>query len=201
MASSEKTLKLEVATLEDVSAITDLWFAAFTDPGPRYLWPDTSGVHQWLEDAHRSDLQNKHFQRYIKIVDPQSADSQGRPRIVAFAKWDTSNLDDRGRRYPPWHEDMPGAACEAFFQRADDERRRVMGDRKHYYLDTLGTHPDYQRQGLGSMLVKWGCELADQDGVGVYVDASTAGASLYRKFGFVDESLPDAGDFASMARR
>jgi hypothetical protein len=51
------------------------------------------------------------------------------------------------------------------------------------------------------MLVKWGCDLADVDGVGAYVDASKAGAPLYQKLGFVDESGPDAGEVASMARR
>ena len=51
------------------------------------------------------------------------------------------------------------------------------------------------------MLVKWGCELADRDGVAAYVDASKDGAPLYEKFGFVDVSEPGAGDIDSMARR
>lgn len=66
-------------------------------------------------------------------------------------------------------------------------------------LDTLGTHPDYQRRGAGSMLVKWGCDLADKDGVAAYVDASKEGAPLYQKHGFVDFNPPDA-DVAAMAR-
>jgi hypothetical protein len=51
------------------------------------------------------------------------------------------------------------------------------------------------------MLVQWGCELADENGVGAYVDASKSGAHLYQKCGFVDESGPDAGEVASMVRR
>ena len=50
------------------------------------------------------------------------------------------------------------------------------------------------------MLMKWGCDLADEHRVGAYVDASKPGAALYKRFGFVDESEPDAGDIASMAR-
>lgn len=68
-------------------------------------------------------------------------------------------------------------------------------------LDTLATHPAYQRRGAASLLVKWGCDLADDHGVGAYVDASKAGAPLYERFGFVDESMTDAGEVASMARR
>jgi hypothetical protein len=49
------------------------------------------------------------------------------------------------------------------------------------------------------MLVKWGCDLADSQGVSAYVDASKDGAPLYSKFGFVDYSMPGEG-IASMAR-
>ncbi|SPO04577.1 uncharacterized protein DNG_07262 [Cephalotrichum gorgonifer] len=194
-------LRLEAVTLDDVPALTELWFAAFTDPGIRRLWPDTPGVRKWWDDANRGDLLNKPFQRYVKVVDPESVDARGRARIAAYAKWDLAMPEERGARYPPWHGDMPGEVCDAFFVREEAERRRVMGDRRHYYLDTLGTHPDYQRRGAGSMLIKWGCDLADEHGVAAYVDATKAGAPLYAKFGFIDESEPDAGEIASMARR
>lgn len=49
------------------------------------------------------------------------------------------------------------------------------------------------------MLVKWGCDLADKNGVAAYVDASREGASLYTKHGFVDFSPPNS-EVASMAR-
>ncbi|KAB5546975.1 acetyltransferase [Coniochaeta sp. 2T2.1] len=195
------TLRLEVATPDDVTALTEVWFAAFTDPGIRQLWPDTPGVRKWWDDANRSDMLNKPHARYIKVVDNRKTDAKGRPRIAAFAKWDLAMPEERGCRYPPWHEDMPAAVCDAFFIREETERHRVMGNQKHYYLDTIATHPDYQRRGAASMLMKWGCDLADKNRVGAYVDASKAGAALYERFGFVDESGPDAGEVASMARR
>jgi hypothetical protein len=51
------------------------------------------------------------------------------------------------------------------------------------------------------MLIKYGCDLADDNCVGAYVDASKAGAPLYAKFGFVDETGCDGGEVAAMARR
>ncbi|CAJ0543151.1 Ff.00g004350.m01.CDS01 [Fusarium sp. VM40] len=200
-STQRKTLKLEEVTLEDIPGLTQVWFAAFTDPGIRRIWPDTPSVRSWWDDANGHDLTHKPFQRYIKIVDPDSNDQFGRPRIAAFAKWDTSMPWERGRRYPPWTDDQPGQVCDEFIAKEENERLRVMGEQKHYYLDTLVTHPDYQRCGAGSMLMKWGCDLADADGVAAYVDASKSGAALYERFGFVDESLPDSGDVASMARR
>lgn len=67
-------------------------------------------------------------------------------------------------------------------------------------LDTLATHPDYQRRGAGSRLIQWGCDLADKNGTMAYVDASKEGAPLYQKFGFVDKSEPNSGDVCPMAR-
>ncbi|KAJ5098965.1 acetyltransferase [Penicillium argentinense] len=193
------SLKLEPLTVDDLPALTDLWFAAFSDPELRRVFPNTPAVRQWLTDANYRDFTQKPFQKYVKVIDTESNDHHGRPRIAAYAKWDTSMPEDRGDRYPPWHEEMPKTLCDKFFQKEEENRKRVMGDKKHFYLDTVATHPDYQRRGAGSMLVKWGCELADVEGVAAYVDASKDGAPLYAKFGFVDFS--NLGDeIASMAR-
>ncbi|KAL4954834.1 acyl-CoA N-acyltransferase [Aspergillus filifer] len=203
MASKHTTLKLLPVDPTDIPTLTNIWFAAFTDPSLRRLWPDTPGVRSWWDLANGSDLRSKPFQKYIKVIetDVSAPNNHGEGRVVAYAKWDTSTPEERGQRYPPWHDDMPGSECDAFFKREECERVRLMGGIKHYYLDTLATHPDYQRRGAGSMLLRWGCELADKDGVALYVDASKAGAPLYQRFGFVDESGPDAGDIASMVRR
>ncbi|KAJ4262908.1 hypothetical protein NW762_006521 [Fusarium torreyae] len=197
------SLVLQEATLDDVPALSELWYAAFTEPGVRYLWPDTPSTRKWWDLANSEDLMNKSFQHYIKIIDRKSKDDQGRPRIAAYAKWDLSTPKERGPRYPPWSEDMPIQACDAFIERLENARQQVMvGQKKHYYLDTLVTHPDYQRRGAGSMLVKWGCDLADEAGVGIYVDASKAGAPLYQKFGFTHKKLEGEAesDIVPMAR-
>ncbi|KAK2003093.1 acetyltransferase [Colletotrichum falcatum] len=195
-------LILQPATLEDVPALTEVWFAAFAhDSVITRLWPDTPRVRAWWDEANRGDMLGKPFQRFVKVVDPGSTDARGRPKVAAWAKWDTSMPARRGRRYPPWCEDMPAQVCDTFFNKEEKERRRVMGEEEHYYLDTLVTHPDYQRRGAGSMLLKWGCELVDEGEVGAYVDASKAGKELYERFGFVDESEADASEVASMARR
>lgn len=121
-----------MATPDDTPAMADLWFAAFKDPDISRMWPDTPGMRKWWSDANRGDMLSKPFQRYIKVVDPGSVDDQGRARVVAYAKWDLAMLEDRGSRYPPWHEDMPAEENDAFFAREDAERKRVMGDLKHY---------------------------------------------------------------------
>lgn len=57
-------------------------------------------------------------------------------------------------------------------------------------LDLIITHPDYRRQGAASLLVQWGCDLADQKGVVAYLDAYEPAAPLYYKHGFQDQVEP-----------
>lgn len=44
--------------------------------------------------------------------------------------------------------------------------------------------PEYQRKGLGSRLVKWGVDRADELGLSAYTEASEQGLNLYLRYGF-----------------
>ncbi|KAJ5151714.1 hypothetical protein N7492_010009 [Penicillium capsulatum] len=196
-------LELHPVTPNDIPTITTLWYTIFQDPSMQHLFPNTPAMHEWWTNANATDLREKPYQKYIKVIDPSAHEptNPSKPRIVAYAKWDLSMPDERGPRFPAWHSEQPSADNDAFFGRLERARRRVMGDRRHYYLDMLGTHPDYRRRGAGAMLVQWGCDRADADGVGAYVDASVDGKGLYEKFGFVDYSGPEEGEVAAMARK
>ncbi|KAJ5261294.1 acetyltransferase [Penicillium angulare] len=200
MASSSP-LKVEPITIDDIPALIEIWFAAFTNPLMQEIFPDTPGLREWLTKIFLHDLSNRPFQHTLKVMDLDSKDLQGRPRMMAWGKWDLSMPEERGLRFSlPWADDMPAEKCNGFFNTLEENRKQVMGDEKHFYLDTLCTHPDYWRRGAGSMLVQWGCDLADEQGVSAYVDASKKGAPLYQKFGFVDNGDPNE-EVASMARR
>lgn len=66
----------------------------------------------------------------------------------------------------------------------------------------ISVDPEYQRQGIGSMLVQWGCEEADAHGRDSFLISSPAGICLYTKFGFksVGEVHTSTGTFTSMFR-
>ncbi|KAJ5702270.1 hypothetical protein N7488_009818 [Penicillium malachiteum] len=208
-----QALKIEPVTAGDSSTLADLWLVAFSDSHSRQLFPDTPGVRKWLEDVISHDILDHPFQHYMKIIDTESKNNNGGTPIVAYAKWDFSLPEERGPRYPPWHDDMPKDLCEAFVARGENNRRRIMGNTKHicmysiHYtsifswtnhfriavLDIVVTHPQYQRRGAASMLIKWGCDQADIKGLSVYLSASAEGSALYAKFGFLDHGVPGPG--------
>lgn len=49
----------------------------------------------------------------------------------------------------------------------------------------LSTHPDHQRRGAGTMLMKWGTEVADSLGYEAFIEASSYGKHLYESWGFI----------------
>lgn len=51
-------------------------------------------------------------------------------------------------------------------------------------LNILFTDLDYQGRGCGSIMVKWGCDIADQLLVPMWVEASAAGHRVYSANGF-----------------
>ena len=59
-----------------------------------------------------------------------------------------------------------------------------MGDRPHYFLEVLATRPEWHRNGAGGMLIKWGVEQADRDGLECYIEASPDGLELYKRYGW-----------------
>lgn len=134
MGSTTNSLVLELATPEDVPAITEVWFASFTQPIIGEIFPNTPGMHQWHHDWHMKDIQKSNC-RYLRVVDTESKDEQGRPRLVAFGKWDLAMPDERGRRFPIWHADSPYQQCEDFIAELEESRKRVMGDEKHYCMN------------------------------------------------------------------
>lgn len=55
----------------------------------------------------------------------------------------------------------------------------------HYYLEVLGTDPAHQGKGLGALLMNEVLAMADDEGVGAYLESSKdLNVPYYRRFGF-----------------
>lgn len=58
-------------------------------------------------------------------------------------------------------------------------------------LGTLVCHPDYRGLGAASALLQWGVQLADEERVPAFLEASPPGYPLYKSFGFEDMYAQD----------
>lgn len=128
---------------------------------------------------------------YLKCVDISTG------KMIAGARWRHIKPKDENAFERSWEEVEEGFEVPEPYDESDPElfrslytlfnetKRELLGQRPYYSLDTLVTLPQHERRGAGSMLVRWGCELADKAGVEAYVEASLMGAPMYARHGFV----------------
>ncbi|KAI1413464.1 hypothetical protein F5Y13DRAFT_161320 [Hypoxylon sp. FL1857] len=66
-----------------------------------------------------------------------------------------------------------------------------------YVLELLAVHPDYQRLGAGTALVKWGTRAADEQGLKAVVEGTPVARHLYEQCGLraeIEEMRFDVGE-------
>lgn len=62
-----------------------------------------------------------------------------------------------------------------------------MFGRPHFCVDHFGVDAEHQGRGLGKVLLGRACEIADREGLDVFVEANEFAESFYLKFGFETE--------------
>ncbi|TPR00966.1 FAD binding domain family protein [Aspergillus niger] len=136
----------------------------------------------------------------------ENGDHDGRERVVGYARWTLPpSLADRDDVWLSAQVAEASAQEKEEYKRMGDplekveERvlRDVVGGEEVLTLEYLTTHPDYWRQGVGSMLVQSGVRVADQYGMKTYVMSEPAGLKVYLNHGFkvVDEITVEYAQF------
>ncbi|TVY45262.1 hypothetical protein LOCC1_G002909 [Lachnellula occidentalis] len=154
-------LRLLPCDPSDAAEILAEQFAAFSSPKePCFFigFPETEERERAVKrmlDWWMGDESAK----YMKAVDVDTG------AIVSAAKWciyDKPLTDEQlhAKLHVDWHPD------------AD-------------ILDVMSTHPAHQHRGAGSMLVKWGTDIADSMGVDSFIEGTITARPLYEKNGFV----------------
>ncbi|ATZ57210.1 hypothetical protein BCIN_14g03700 [Botrytis cinerea B05.10] len=134
----------------------------------------TSRQLQW----HQSDPTSY----WHKVIDTESG------KIVGAALWKIcptnpfEHEDDHSEVswYPEGGQrDFVAAALQRF-----DAPRERLAPKPQLYLNIIYTHPEFRRQGVADMIMKWGIEKAKEMGVEIWLDATVYGVPLYKKHGF-----------------
>ncbi|KAI9163443.1 putative acyltransferase SID5 [Paramyrothecium foliicola] len=185
-SSNYSTIAMPLAVLPalvaDVEEFYNVQFDAFKDELiMQFLYP--GGVDRPAHcDATVKWWNHDKTGYHIKCVDTETG------KIVGIASWDIfwKPNGDGGFERPagiPWLSGKEKEQCEAVLGPMWDLRRLTRAT-CGTDLSAVAVHPDCQRRGIGSLLIQWGINAAEQLQVPIYAESSKAGYALYERMGF-----------------
>jgi GNAT superfamily N-acetyltransferase len=178
---ADQKLEVRRAGLDDIDEISQLLAAAFSD----YSWT------RWTVDdeEHLSRIRSLQRLAMAELALPygQIWIAVHGGNIVSAAVWMEPN--------PPIPPEVltsvaaQSAALEgtrhAQSASAESALASFRPSTPHYYLGAVGTRPDRQREGHGRAVLEPVIRLADQSGVALYLETSTASnVTFYASLGF-----------------
>ena len=169
------------ATATDLTAVKTTFTRSFWgDPVMRWLFPD--------DDEFSTTTQLDDFFRRLLALEHGLVTHD----VVSFSLWippGRPEVDIEPRDTVPPSEEL----IEKFVALGAAIEENTPAE-EHWYLQMIGTHPDWQGRGIGSMLIREGLSWASQDGLGVYLETETVeNVAYYRHLGFEVRSEWDVG--------
>ncbi|KAH8807628.1 acyl-CoA N-acyltransferase [Xylogone sp. PMI_703] len=160
---------------------------------------------QWMVNNLKNTLEkDRHNFRKICADDGTPVGFAGWTVVQDEASMNQRHVGNQDQNFNPDPETLDVDAWLEVSKMLREERNRVLyGLKNAWRLITISVNQDYQHQGIGSMLMKWGCEEADRNQRDSFVMASPAAVKLYTKFGFkkAGEVRTEKGVFQSMFRK
>ncbi|KAF2637120.1 hypothetical protein P280DRAFT_472635 [Massarina eburnea CBS 473.64] len=190
-------LKLLPMTTADTLSWTRVRSLAYQGPTHNLLHGNNpiseSSIRSVAEDRKREI--GKPNTWHWKIVDtdlsPSDDDAENNGgRTIAIAVWSLCNanataVDTNNEAKPFIPPELRLDALEALFTPIRKAQLETMGTETPYFmLNTLATHPEHQKRGAAKLLLDWGLQKADEEGLLMYLDSSLAGRRMYEKRGF-----------------
>lgn len=167
------------------------WFKRFQPP------PESKAPESQPENTPTDASESK-----TKEVAEAAEQKETAEEIVAVAK----DADGRVRAEPETAESQRLAQEEAYKEMtgittdhlAAFQKKIMANGARCMIIVGISVHPDHQGRGVGSSLVKYGTDIADEEGVFCWVHSSEAGARNFVKSGFVevDHLTIDLDDWA-----
>jgi GNAT superfamily N-acetyltransferase len=101
-----------------------------------------------------------------------------------MALWDIYLTPSQWRRSEiSWLSGQERERADALIKPLWDAREKLWLDERYLYCHVLAVHPEYQRRGIGKLLMQFGIDVAQKTELPIYIESSREGIRLYEKMG------------------
>jgi GNAT superfamily N-acetyltransferase len=167
------------ASSADFSRLCRTAVEAFVDdPVMRWFWPDDEEYF-----AGNGSVMHSAFRRWLAHEQTYTTDDC--VAVAAFVPVGRPSVD-----LPPEPNEVPPSAdLLARFAAIGAIIAENTPSEPHWYLNLLATHPHWQRQGLGVLVMTPIVEACDRDGLPLYLETETVeNVAYYSHLGFTVRS-------------
>ncbi|KAK2749523.1 hypothetical protein FQN55_003220 [Onygenales sp. PD_40] len=162
-------------------------------------------AEKWYTAREAQDLQDPHQKTIAVVVDDDSADTAGDIDLGTgkhtIAGWARYGIPHAKTQHVPGEEpeyvkkkrdlitNLPASfknvgIFAAFKKLQGMARAKYFDEEKDYILELINTSPEFERQGHGSRMMKWGTERADAENAKMFLEATPTGKPMYERHGF-----------------
>ncbi|KAL2009025.1 hypothetical protein VTN00DRAFT_7219 [Thermoascus crustaceus] len=125
----------------------------------------------------------------VKVAEMPIDEDRSTMKVVAYSVWQMPG-DFAGKSLPKDNferRDANPARMKAFRDSTTRAKKELFNSRfgdRQLNLVMLATLPEYQRRGAGTMLLQWGIDKADAEGLAITLFAGPSAQHLYSRSGF-----------------
>ncbi|KAK8045269.1 hypothetical protein PG993_005293 [Apiospora rasikravindrae] len=191
----QQRFTLTRATPEDMDEVAQLQYDCF----PAFIRESFMGCRSEADlprvvERTREDMRTNVHDIWILVRDAQRPDGRGgRGKPAAASNWRVylngaaaAQSDDAPMPWLAEHGDKEALERAQNVINEMNTARKAANPDGFLHLHICFTSPEYRRKGAGSLMMQWGCDLADQLALPGWIEASPDGNFLYKVFGFYD---------------
>ncbi|KAH7417785.1 acyl-CoA N-acyltransferase [Cadophora sp. MPI-SDFR-AT-0126] len=176
--------KVSLVIRDDLPSIGTLHARAFHTKSDWHRKVFPLSISPWWEAKYALDIPDP-TSRLLKISPVSSPHTV--TGLLSLRKYTT---DERGAgrwsSFPPPPE-VDRETYKAMIDAMIEYREKYMFGKEHFCVDHFGVDSAVQGKGLGSILLGRACEIADAEGLDIFVQANEFAESFYQRFGFKTE--------------
>ena len=203
------TLKLAFATEQDAFRIAEIHMAAFATNGMLLAQFPTHSIQEGLRNSIARKAADDIRDPYTAVLLVQ--DTELNHETISFAKWSLPASTSENESPWKWPEGTRHDILDQWTERVENAKKKVLGDDCCYRttsmfcnppqpktmyaplaynilgLAFIATHPQHERRGAATMVIKWALDKCSKERIPAYLEATPKSWALYKKLGFTLE--------------